>query len=746
MGLTIPLAMLAVRSSYKLEAPSSFSYLYLANVLGATAGTTVPLLLIEIFGFHHTLTIGAMLNVLLAAGAFAVTLRGPFATRGVAEGVAAERSEEVGVGAEPAIRDKGATQASRRLLALLFGSGFCSMALEVVWIRQFTPYLGTVVYAFAAILGFYLLMTFVGSAWYRRTRERPMNEMVWGFLGLAVMAPLFVGDPAWNVPALLRLALGIGPFTVLVGYLTPMMVDRWSGGNPGRAGTAYAVNVLGCIVGPLASGFVLLPHLSERWVTLLMALPWFAVGLWAQFTGKTVRTGAVLGRAALAVVAVAAAIFSKDYESQFPARQVRRDHTATVIAYGKGMEKRLMVNGIAITILTPITKMMAHMPLAFLDRQPRNGLIICFGMGTTYRAMLSWGIATTAVDLVPSVPKMFGYYHEDAAELMRSPLSKVITDDGRRYLERTSEIYDVITIDPPPPVSAAGSSLLYSREFYATIKKRLRARGILQQWLPSGDPVLQAAVTRALTDSFPYVRVFGSIEGWGYHFLASSRPIPELSASELAARMPEAARQDLLEWGPESTAEEQFAVVLSREEAPESLRADAPLAPALQDDRPVNEYFLLRKYLRPRRWRRLVWEERSGKNVRAGSEVEHISVVLPESAAKDINEQCSRKAPPEFEATWSPDETDIQAMESRFSNISRLRSDTGVQMRSPRRYFRQCLGIVVGDRRLIYINAFCQEPGRQKPSVWCDREGCVWSALYDPASGDFSDLQINGVA
>jgi len=81
------------------------------------------------------------------------------------------------------------------------------------------------------------------------------------------------------------------------------------------------------------------------------------------------------------------------------------------------------------------------------------------------------------------------------------------------------------------------------------------------------------------------------------------------SASELAARMPEAAREDLVEWGPENTAEEQFAVVLSREVAPESLRADAPLAPALQDDRPVNEYFLLRKYLRPRRWRRLVWKE-----------------------------------------------------------------------------------------------------------------------------------------
>ena len=65
MGATIPLAMLAINKSFRLEAHRSFSFLYLANVLGAVAGATVPLLLIEIYGFHGTLRIGAMLNGLL---------------------------------------------------------------------------------------------------------------------------------------------------------------------------------------------------------------------------------------------------------------------------------------------------------------------------------------------------------------------------------------------------------------------------------------------------------------------------------------------------------------------------------------------------------------------------------------------------------------------------------------------------------------------------------------------------------
>jgi predicted membrane-bound spermidine synthase len=290
---------------------------------------------------------------------------------------------------------------------------------------------------------------------------------------------------------------------------------------------------------------------------------------------------------------------SQGYEDQFAERHVLRDNTATVIATGEGMERRLLVNGIGITYLTPMTKVMAHLPLAFLDHSPRNALVVCFGMGTTYRSLMSWNIAATGVELVPSVPRLFWYYHADGSELLRSPLSHIVIDDGRRYLERTSEQYDVITIDPPPPVEAAGTSLLYSKEFYSTIKERLSPGGILQQWLPRGDAVIQAAVARALKESFPYVRVFHSFDGRGFHFLASNQRRAQGTAQELAERMPAWAAQDFVEWGPEPTAERQFAVILSRELSLDQMIAGAPHIPALQDDRPENEYYLLRQRLPP---------------------------------------------------------------------------------------------------------------------------------------------------
>jgi hypothetical protein len=137
--------------------------------------------------------------------------------------------------------------------------------------------------------------------------------------------------------------------------------------------------------------------------------------------------------------------------------------------------------------------------------------------------------------------------------------------------------------------------LLYSKEFYSTIKRRLKDGGILQQWLPRwGDAVVQAAVARALKESFPYVRAFHSLDDKGLHFLASNQPIVSRTARELAERMSAKAAQDLIEWGPETTAEQQFSIVLSRELPLDQLIARAPGVPALQDDRPENEYYLLR--------------------------------------------------------------------------------------------------------------------------------------------------------
>jgi hypothetical protein len=477
--------------------------------------------------------------------------------------------------------------------------------MEVVWVRQFTPYLGTVVYAFALILAVYLAATFMGSLTYRRWSEqqrveRRESNVFWMLLALSALLSLVTSSPGNTLAHNMRVILGIAPFSGLLGFLTPMLVDRYSGGNPGKAGRAYAVNVLGCLFGPLLAGFFLLPNMSERWALIVLALPWLVVGvrpLWRRSPLTRVERSAVYSLLPLAGVLILA---GKGYDESYAQRQVLRDSTATVIATGSGMGKQLLVNGYGMTGLGPITKMMAHLPLAFLDRPPQDALDICFGMGTTFRSLLSWKIHTTAVELVPSVPKFFGYFHGNGPELLRSPLAQVIIDDGRRYLERNPQQYDVITIDPPPPVEAAGSSMLYSEEFYAAARKRLRRGGILAQWLPAGDKEDLAAVARALQNSFPYVRVFRWGSRSGYHFLASEQPFPQLTAAELQRRMPPEGALDLAEWAPPSEGSEDVARatyerLLQGEISIDSMIQQSPTTPALSDDRPINEYFLLRR-------------------------------------------------------------------------------------------------------------------------------------------------------
>lgn len=591
MGATVPVGMQAIRQTIPEESRRSFSYLYTANVAGAVFGTIIPLFLIEMWGFRGTVKVGAACNVLIAVSALALS----------------RKTVQGSPTSAPLEASRGPIPGGSKVLGLLFLSGLSCMAMEVVWVRSYTPYLGTVVYAFATILSVYLLATLMGSAFYRRWSSlwSTENPVLWSVLATSALLPLVATSPQVHLMRGSRVAFGLMIFTGLLGFITPMLVDRYSAGNPAKAGTAYAINVAGCILGPLVAGFGLLPFLSERWSLIVLALPWLIVGL------APLRRRANLGFAAraaiyaLLLISVFMIVKSKGYEEAFRTRKVLRDPTATVLATGQGMGKRLVVNGFGMTNLTPITKIMAHLPLAFLDRPPQRALVICFGMGTTFRSLRSWGIPVTAVELVPSVPRLFSYYHSDGDTILQSPLSQVVIDDGRRYLERTDQQYDVITIDPPPPLRAAVSSLLYSEEFYRVARRRLRAGGILQQWLPTteeDDAVDVAAVTRSLRDSFPYVRAFP--DEFGIHYLCSDRPIPVRTAVELLARMPTQAVSDLAEWDPpagdggKDAAEDRLSDLLKGEMSTDQLIAGSPNTPALTDDRPINEYYVIREWMR----------------------------------------------------------------------------------------------------------------------------------------------------
>ena len=143
------------------------------------------------------------------------------------------------------------------------------MAMEVVWARAFTPILKTQVYSFALIVFGYLAATFFGSLLYRRSVRKNSLSNAAKLISIAVVAaflPIIVNDLSFlsrvaQLSGYLSsglLIVSITPLCAALGYLTPSLIDQDGKGDPARAGNAYALNVLGCILGPLFASYVLL--------------------------------------------------------------------------------------------------------------------------------------------------------------------------------------------------------------------------------------------------------------------------------------------------------------------------------------------------------------------------------------------------------------------------------------------------------------------------------------------------------
>jgi spermidine synthase len=598
MGATFPLMMAFVREQDHQNA-ESFSFLYVANVLGAMAGTLLSaFVLVELLGLRHTLWAAAAGNfsVAIVAGLLAFN-RGQLPSR-----------NETGVSRilQPVL---GKDQLDRFAPALLFLTGFAALGMEVMWARAFTPVLRTQVYSFALVVFAYLGATFAGSFIYRwdlRNSSVRSVAVLLSIVSVAVFVPIISNDLRIFLSSSYQVAwwsrvvvlLSICPFCAALGYLTPKLIDSYALGEPSQAGRAYAVNVLGCILGPLFASYLLLPCAGERIGLVILGAPFLF--LFLVITKSLPKWYRCASGAIATTLLIWSLLFSVDFarfvSRNFQNTEIRRDYAASVVSSGSGFEKRLFVNGVGMTSLLPATKFMAHLPLVLHDAKPNSVLIICFGMGTTYRSALSWNVQTTAVELVPSVMKAFGFYHSDATQILTNPNGRIIIDDGRRYLNRTREKFDVIIIDPPPPVEAAGSSLLYSEEFYTLAKGHLNQNGIVATWVPAdASPDSRAAILRSLVNSFSFVRCFVSVDNMGVHMLSSQQPIANISAREIASRMPAAAAIDLLEWERSDTLVDYVQRVLGNE-MPVERALNPQLEIRITDDRPYNEYFLLRRW------------------------------------------------------------------------------------------------------------------------------------------------------
>jgi hypothetical protein len=84
------------------------------------------------------------------------------------------------------------------------------------------------------------------------------------------------------------------------------------------------------------------------------------------------------------------------------------------------------------------------------------------------------------------------------------------------------------------------------------------------------------------------------MKGWGFHLLASMKPFATPEAEEMLARLPLLAKHDLMEWETQTNIRNFLNQTLKKEIPVDTLLNDDPIY--ISDDRPFNEYFLLRRF------------------------------------------------------------------------------------------------------------------------------------------------------
>ncbi len=608
MGATLPtIVHYLEKSSHGGKIAQTVSMLYGINTFGALLGVLVTgYILIETVGLRASAYSAAIINLIL--GTLVLVLSGRYSPDAELE----QKPEYI---LQDSSGEFHLTPTIKRVVSVFAVSGGISMAYEIAWTRLLTPTVGTYVYAFSFILALVLAGIALGSLLSRifvgKTRRTGTAfGIVQLFIGLGGIGSLVATSVSASFSPLLTQILVILPATIGMGMTFPIVSTLATEGHTAGSfiGRAYAANTVGSMIGPIIAGFILLPLLGTPHTIVFLAVLNFCAAAYLFITRKSLRTmplflvAVALGAGSVALVIRNSPLFQektrvelekKISSPDFVSRSME-DRTAGVIAYKNkdNTDLGLLVDGIGMSVLVDETKLMAHLPI-LTHPNPKDMLVICFGMGTTFRSALSYNLSVDAVELVPSVPKMFDIFFPDAATVMKNPNGKVIINDGRNYVRTTNKTYDIIQVDPPPPVNASGTTVLYSREFYEDSKRIMKPDGLFLQWMFYGTRADDfRMLVKSFTDAFPYVSVFHSPRRIGIYLVGSMTPIPKADGAlwdKRLATIP-TAKKDITEWG----LWDGYKLASLYWGDRTILTNFAGNSPAVTDDRPNTEYFLLR--------------------------------------------------------------------------------------------------------------------------------------------------------
>jgi predicted membrane-bound spermidine synthase len=569
MGMTLP-ALAQALGGEQGAFRSVLGRLYGLNTLGAIAGVLgAEIALLPAIGVFGTGACAAVLNGAAAAGAWRLSRQ----TSLQAPPAEAAWDRKIPKGLAPVL-----------LPALL--AGFALLGLEVIWTRFLSLFITNSSLAFALMLATVLLgIALGGIAGSMSWITRPFAFLLLLGAGAATIA-CYAAFPLYQPSTQTRL-VDLGSM-LQVGFFLQFPVSFLSGAfftlagaelrervpsSQASAGLLVLFNTLGAAAGAIVAGFVFIPSLGVEKSFFAISLVYgAAAALWSWGAGGNRRwmligAGAwILGLALFPFgrfqsVHVPAAVRQWNLHSDLKIEAVREGLTETIVyvqakEFDQTLYTRMVTNSFSMSAnavsCDRYMKQFVYWPVA-LHPAPRRALLICFGVGSTARALARTRELDhiDVVDLSRDVLEMSPVIFPDpATHPLKDPRVTVHVEDGRFFLQTRADTWDIITGEPPPP-ELPGVAGLYSREYFQLLKDRLSEGGIATYWLPihSLSEPASRSILKAWSDVFETCFLW---RGASFDLMLTGfrgRPSPVSEARFLAQWKDPATSADLAELG-----------------------------------------------------------------------------------------------------------------------------------------------------------------------------------------------------
>jgi len=467
---------------------------------------------------------------------------------------------------------------NRPIASAIFIIGLSGITAQIVFMRELlVVFYGNEV-SIGFILGVWLLAGGIGSWALGRLSDRIANKLAI-FIAAQMLLSVFTVvslyfirsiKPFFNILAgeltslpimAIASAIALFPVCILLGFLFTLScrVLTLPTGPVRQVGYVYAVEGAGAAVGGLVCNLLLIKVLTSFQIICLLVALNFCISLWLLRYVKFSFGYRLVLQGSLAVI-VSALIFlnldgkldrvdrwtkEREWRHFTLAEDINTIYGNITVTKQNGLTS-FFNNGILMFTAPDLLMREENTHFAMLQRpDAKKVLLIGGGSSGTLEEVLKYPVERVDyVELDPAIIELSKKHLKySQSSFLEDARVDVITSDGRFYLQRSQEYYNVIILNMPDPFTAQ-LNRFYTLEFFNTVKKRMDGTGVFCFGLTSSENYVSeelalflSSIRSTLREVFDEVKI---IPGDTAYFLASPEAgTLELDAAVLTRRLKE---------------------------------------------------------------------------------------------------------------------------------------------------------------------------------------------------------------